>query len=139
MQFAWEWCITLGASILVIYIHECTLHVIAKRCKPLKMLSTMLMLSVSHTFHIWIYACAYYALDVWFEFGDIEGCDCTQFTDYVYFSATNYTSLGYGDNIPQGGIRLLGTFEALVGLLMIGWSTAYAFWWMQRHWLTVEE
>ncbi len=138
MQFMWEWCITLTASGLVISAHESALRFIAKRCKPFKMLATMLVLALSHVLHIWIFAFAFYATDLWFQFGNIKGCSCTHFSDYVYFSATNYTSLGYGDYIPEGGIRLLGTFEALVGLLMIGWSTAYAFWWMQRHWLQLK-
>ena len=33
--------------------------------------------------------------------------------DYLYFSATSYTSLGLGDVYPQSGVRLLTGVEAL--------------------------
>ncbi|MFQ6538051.1 MULTISPECIES: potassium channel family protein [Aphanothece] len=42
----------------------------------------------------------------------------------LYFSAVSFTSLGYGDVTLQSHYRLLGSFEALVGILMAGWSAA---------------
>lgn len=42
----------------------------------------------------------------------------------LYFSSVSFTSLGYGDVTLQAHYRLLGSFEALVGILMAGWSTA---------------
>jgi hypothetical protein len=44
-----------------------------------------------------------------------------------YFSAQNYTSLGYGDIIPSERWRLLGPLEAMNGLLLFGLSTAAMF------------
>jgi voltage-gated potassium channel len=41
----------------------------------------------------------------------------------VYFSLTSYTTVGYGDVVLPEGWRLLGPFEAAVGVLMLGWST----------------
>jgi hypothetical protein len=41
----------------------------------------------------------------------------------VYFSLTSYTTVGYGDVVLPGRWRLLGPFEAAVGILMLGWST----------------
>ena len=38
-------------------------------------------------------------------------------SDYVYFSATTFTTLGYGDFVPCPGVRLLTSLEALFGLL----------------------
>ena len=46
--------------------------------------------------------------------------------DYALFvSASSYTTAGAGaDRLPDGW-RLLGEAEAVVGLLLVGWSTAY--------------
>lgn len=98
----------------------------------------MLILSLSHVLHIWVYAFALYISVNWVKSGEIIGCTCKTIHDYVYFSASNYTSLGYGDYVATDGLRLLATFEGLIGLLMIGWSTAFAFWWMQRNWLNID-
>ena len=38
------------------------------------------------------------------------------------FAFENYTALGYGDALPEGGRRLLGPIIALNGLQLIGWS-----------------
>lgn len=43
----------------------------------------------------------------------------------IVISASYYTTTGAGpDNLPDGW-RLVGQAEALLGLLLIGWSTAY--------------
>lgn len=41
-----------------------------------------------------------------------------------YHSAVNFSSLGYGDIVMSEKHRLLGGFEALNGVLMVGVSTA---------------
>ena len=43
------------------------------------------------------------------------------------FAFENYTALGYGDALPEGGRRLLGPIISLNGLLLIGWSVAIIF------------
>jgi hypothetical protein len=43
----------------------------------------------------------------------------------VYFSAVTYTTTGYGDLVLPKEWRLLGGVEALTGILMCGWSTAF--------------
>jgi hypothetical protein len=45
----------------------------------------------------------------------------------VYFSAENYTALGYGDLVLSPQYRMLGPLEAINGLLLIGLSTAGMF------------
>jgi hypothetical protein len=56
------------------------------------------------------------------------------FSTLLYFSAETYTSLGYGDIVPHGSLRLLAGAEALTGLLMIGWSACHVFVTMERFW-----
>jgi len=49
-----------------------------------------------------------------------------------YFSAVNYTTLGYGDIIMSPSWKLLGPLEAADGCLMFGVSTAMIFAVIQR-------
>lgn len=42
----------------------------------------------------------------------------------LYFSSVTFASLGYGDITLSSSFRLLASLEALVGILMAGWSTA---------------
>jgi hypothetical protein len=45
----------------------------------------------------------------------------------LYFSAVTYTTTGYGDLTLPEGWRIVGGIEALTGILMCGWSTAFFF------------
>jgi Ion channel len=47
-----------------------------------------------------------------------------QFAGAFYHSATNYTTLGYGDVVMSPSWKLLGPLEAADGMLMFGVSTA---------------
>lgn len=42
----------------------------------------------------------------------------------AYYSLATYTTVGYGDVVLPKEWRILGTSEALVGILMSAWSTA---------------
>ena len=53
--------------------------------------------------------------------------EVSTFDKAFYFSAENYTSLGYGDIVLSDRWRLLGPLEAINGLLLFGLSTAAMF------------
>jgi hypothetical protein len=57
-----------------------------------------------------------------------------QYGDYFYFSAVTYTTLGFGDIVPDGALRTLVAVEALTGMVMVGWSVSFTFLLMQRFW-----
>jgi hypothetical protein len=42
----------------------------------------------------------------------------------TYYSLMSYTTVGYGDVLLPLHWRLLGGLEAMIGVLMFGWSTA---------------
>ena len=44
-----------------------------------------------------------------------------------YFSSATYATVGYGDLVLPKELRLMGGVEALTGILMCGWSTAFFF------------
>ena len=45
-----------------------------------------------------------------------------------------YTSLGLGDIVPTGDVRMMTGAEALNGLVLIGWSVTYSFLAMEDFW-----
>lgn len=49
------------------------------------------------------------------------------FETAMYFSGVTFTSLGYGDVVLDGRIRLLGPLQAANGLMMFGITTALFF------------
>lgn len=42
----------------------------------------------------------------------------------LYFSMVTFTTLGYGDIVLEGSLRLLSSFQAAIGIIMFGWTTA---------------
>ena len=60
-------------------------------------------------------------------FGEISGTVGHGMMDYVYFSAVTYSSLGLGDVYPTGGLRMLCAVEAIMGLLLIGWTVTFTY------------
>jgi Ion channel len=67
-----------------------------------------------HTIEIWIYAGIYLALGA---FGSFE--------EALYFSTSTYSSIGYGDVLLPHDWRIFGAIEGPVGIIMLGWSTAF--------------
>ena len=89
-----------------------------------KLLVVIFATFLAHAVEILLYALATYALDP----------RHLPFASSLYFSAETYTSLGYGDIVPTGDLRLLAGVEALNGLLLIGWSASYTYIAMERFW-----
>jgi hypothetical protein len=87
-----------------------------------------------HTLEIWLFGLGYHGLLYWPEMGDIQGARYSHLFDAIYFSATVFTTLGFGDLSPVGPIRFLAGTEALTGLVLIGWSASFTYLEMQRYW-----
>lgn len=45
----------------------------------------------------------------------------------VYFSASSYATVGYGDVVPPANWRMLGPLESIIGVLMCGISVSVLF------------
>lgn len=88
----------------------------------------------AHALEILLYAVAFYVLARYLSAGMVGDAGRSSLTLSLYFSAETYTSLGYGDVVPGGDLRLLAGMEALNGLLLIGWSASYTYIAMERFW-----
>jgi hypothetical protein len=60
--------------------------------------------------------------------------DEPSFVEILYFSASTYTSLGYGDIVPLGDSGLLAGSEALTGLVLIAWTASFTYFEMRAFW-----
>ena len=69
-----------------------------------------------HGIEIWLFALAY------LEIGAIPTLEAS-----LYFSTISYSTVGYNDTHVLPDWRLLGAFESLLGMILLGWSTAFLF------------
>jgi len=79
-------------------------------------LGIVLGLFALHGVEIWLYAFAYMALGA---VPDIEQA--------LYFSTGSYSTLGEAGPVLPVQWRVVGALEAVNGMLLIGWSTAFLF------------
>ena len=99
-----------------------------------KLIVVILVAFAAHAVEVFMYAVGFYVLGGHFDGGTLGGTSATSLKVCIYFSAETYTSLGYGDVLPSGPLRLLAGVEALNGLLLIGWSASYTYIAMERFW-----
>jgi Ion channel len=97
-------------------------------------LYAILAIIVLHIAEIWIFALTYQLLLLWPDAGHLSGAIGRSVLDHVYFSATVFTTVGFGDLSPSGPIRFLAGTEGLTGLVLIGWSASFTYIEMERLW-----
>ena len=81
----------------------------------------------AHVIEIWMFGLAFYLLTQYGDFSSLGGNFDGSLIDSVYFSFTNYTTVGYGDIEPFGALRFLTGVESLTGLSLITWSATFMF------------
>jgi hypothetical protein len=102
---------------------------------------------LAHTAEVWLFALGYWALSMLplvssFSIVDPAVASHYKLLDsplgeletYLYFSVVTFTSLGLGDVVPHGAARLLAGVEAIIGLLLIGWSVTFTYLEMKELW-----
>ena len=97
-------------------------------------LLVMFGLLIAHIMEIWIFAFGYMVIQHRTGFGHITGIENSNIIDYVYYSSVVYTTVGFGELVPVGAIRMLTAAEGLAGLALITWSASFTFMAMQRFW-----
>jgi hypothetical protein len=100
----------------------------------LKMLVVISGVVVAHMIEAGVYAFAFWLGAEVLQIGRFAGSVPENAFQYYYFALETYTTQSVGDLYPVGGLRVVGSLEPLVGLLLIGWSTSFSFLIMRRYW-----
>lgn len=90
------------------------------------LLITTVVLLFLHLLEVLLWAIAYQVITPESEIANLEQA--------FYFSLVTFTTLGYGDITLGPEWRVLSGIEALNGVLLVGWSTAFLFSVLQRTW-----
>jgi hypothetical protein len=130
--------VTFALVVACVAIHYAALsscnRLLPRLSRPrLRVLVFIAVVLATHVMEIWLFGVGHLALSN-AGFGQLSGFDNAGLGDYFYFSATAYTTLGFGDVVPVGPVRFLSAIEALVGLVLITWSASFTFLEMQRSW-----
>lgn len=95
-------------------------------------LAVIFTLLMAHVAEIWLFGAAFWLLLHEGGHGAIVGYENISLLDCIYFSATTYTTVGWGDVYATGNIRFLAGTEALVGFMIITWSASFGYLIMER-------
>ncbi len=86
------------------------------RWRAIALSLTIIGIFASHVIQIWVWAIFYFFVE-----------EIPTWESALYFSTSSYTTVGYGDLILSEEWRLLGSIEAINGMILFGWSTAFIF------------
>ena len=104
-----------------------------ERYPRVRLLYGVVMSLIAHVIEIAIFAGAY-SISAASDFGYLEGSFSGSIADYLYFSFAAFTTVGFGDIVPLGPLRLLAGMEALTGFVLITWTASYLYIEMSRTW-----
>ena len=145
MEFDQYHAITLLATFLVVVVsvmmHYEGLHYFSNwiahnRLKPrFRIVILIYGLLILHALEILIFGVAFASLcEAGPGYGALMGAVSPTPADFIYFSSTVYSTLGFGDFVPTGPIRFMAGMEGVTGLLMITWSASFTYLEMVRYW-----
>jgi ABC-type sugar transport system permease subunit len=122
----------IGGALIVttVFVHAVILEVIIKaliavrtdiefRWRAVVFALVILAVFIAHVIEIWIWAALYYFEASISEIPTLEAA--------VYFSTSSFTTVGFGDLVLSEDWRLLSSIEAINGMILFGWSTAFIF------------
>lgn len=129
-------CATITLVLLAIGVHYEALRFATFACGKFPLVRVRVALAIvvatfAHVVEAFVFAVGIYLL-VRFDVGTVVGAD--NFGELVYFSLATYSSLGYGDLVPGGPIRIMAGVEAIMGLVLIAWTASFTYYEMRRYW-----
>lgn len=125
--------VTIGLTGFCVALHDFVFNsmdgflVRRKWHRKIKILVGLLIAFMTHVIEVGAFAVGYSFLSQFEECGRIEGDMSHALQDYFYYSITTYSTLGYGDLIPEGPLRIMAGVEALLGLVLVAWTASYFF------------
>lgn len=132
--------VTLVTTCYILHLRvlEALARLVYNRAMPMRhpLPAVLFLLFALHLLEVVLYALGLAFLD-WAGKGTLEGAVSGGggwFVDHFYFSIASYTTLGIGDIIPKGDIRLVAGVEALNGLVLVSWSASFTYLVMERLW-----
>lgn len=117
----------VGLSVFVHYeaVYRISTFINLRAKRPrLGVIAGIVFALLAHIVEILIFAAGYYGLILAGDCGALVGEFTLEFRDCVYYSFVTYTTLGLGDLIPTGPLRLLTGIESLTGLVLIAWTAS---------------
>jgi len=130
-------CLLIAAAVVIHYEILRLLSIFIPKLKikhRLRVLVGVFGTICAHVAEIWLFGIAFYLMMNTGTLGSLEGNIDGSLLDCVYFSFTNYTTVGYGDIEPLGLLRFTAGLEALTGLCLITWSASFMFMEMTAFW-----
>lgn len=125
--------LSLATVFICVFLHYEALRLLAlvthrRRSGPRRALFLVIAsLIATHLAEIAVFGLAFFASAKWLALGSFVDTHSMAEMDYFYYAAETYSSLGYGDIYPLGDIRLLASITPLIGILLLGWSSAFLF------------
>ncbi len=108
-------------------------NTIVRRRRP-RVLFIVLMTLLAHVLEIWLFGGAYALMLQFPDLGRLAELPNAGLLDAVYFSATVFSTLGFGDLTPQGPLAFMVGMESVTGLMLITWSASFTYLEMRRNW-----
>ncbi len=95
----------------------------------------VLLALAAHIAEIYIFAVGYHYTLFTPSIGSFAGdAPMETFFDCVYLSFVTYSTLGFGDIVPQGWVRFMVGTEAVLGLVTIAWTASFLYSQMETKW-----
>lgn len=146
-DLVWGVGVSLAMALVCVLIHYEGLNLLERIVRlerhwlraRLRLAGVMACVVLLHSAEIWIFAALYLGMENFPALGSLQWAqgypsERSVFLDKLYYSAVVYTSLGFGDLVPTGALRIVSTTETLLGLLLIAWSASFTYLLMQRLW-----
>ena len=93
---------------------------------------------LAHIAEIWMFAFGYYFIIRFSSLGSLIAFDTGEaiydLMVLFYYSFITLTTMGFGDLIPTGSLRLLTGLESLTGLVLITWTASFMYFEMLKYW-----
>lgn len=131
--------LVIGITLIAILIHyEClnqlNIAMVRLNARPrVRILGGVVVALFAHSVEVMVFALGYYLASK-VGHGELTGAFHGEIADYIYFSYTTFTTVGYGDIVATDRMRLLVGIESLTGFVLITWTASFLYLEMSRFW-----